>query len=641
MNTEKAPYFYSRPFVIAAGGLGMGIAAGRLLIGPPAYWAAVVGLLAALILHLAKIRRLPFLLLAFAIGLLRLQFAYPALPQPIQTCELTGRIAQTPVRGNASWRIVLDNAECNGYPIDGCVLLTLPDKQNKYTPDYGQTLHTTASLSLPQGARNEGGLDMRFYCFTQGISCTAFAGDGIASFKHGKTGLYGSLLSLRTHSTKLLVDMLGNDNGSLAAGVLHGDTNGIPDDILSDFRDSGLSHLLSVSGLHVSLLAGIVLYFMRRCRDGVQLSAIALFVLFYSAFTAFSAPAVRAAIMVVCLQLSGVLMRRNDPLSSLSLAFLIILIVSPFSLFSAGFQLSFSAMAGIFLLYPSLSAALSRLPRPVSEAIALSLAASASTLPATAAHFNRMPILAVFANLLVTPLAALSLVPSGIALLVHPIWPALANSIAQIAGVTLTLIRSIAFAAAQPGVLNIASPTFGAAALYFCALLIISPYCRAQLQIKRLLFGMSSALCLLLWLYPALSRPAVFATALDVPDGYAVHIHAPDKDTLVGTLQALNSSDVKEYLAYNGLTKFDIRVSETDGVEIQIGNSHLNLSRGLVQTDSTLYTLEQNGQIRFYEQNGKLHALAYAEDERYAILMEQPRRKVNLEELWTTTAFSN
>jgi competence protein ComEC len=140
------------------------------------------------------------------------------------------------------------------------------------------------------------------------------------------------------------------------------------------------------------------------CRESVQFAAISTFVLFYSAFTAFSAPAVGRGLMAITLQLSRLLSRRDDPLSSLSLAFIIILSVSPFSLFSAGFQLSFSAMLGIYLLMPFLTASFKCLPSLVSEPVALSLSASAATLPATAAHFHRMPLLAVFANLLVTPL---------------------------------------------------------------------------------------------------------------------------------------------------------------------------------------------------------------------------------------------
>lgn len=641
MNVRSPAFFYSRPFVIAAAGAGLGIAAGRFIIGPAAYWLIGGACFVCLIALFLKLPRFPLLLLVFAAGLLRLQFAYPMLPQPVDTCDLAGRIVQTPVRQTASWRIVLDNASCNGYPVDGRVLLTLPDARGKYMPRYGQTLQATAALSLPAGSRNEGGTDMRLYYFTQGISCTAYAKGGVVSLRDGRQGIYGTLLALRSQSTARLIELLGEENGALAAGVLHGDTTPIPDEVLADFRDSGLSHLLSVSGLHVSLLAAAAAFLLRRCREGVQFAAISAFVLFYSAFTAFSAPAVRAALMAITLLLSRVLLRRNDPLSSLSLAFLLIVSVSPFSLFSAGFQLSFSAMLGIFLLMPSITTVFNRLPPPISEPAALSLSASAATLPATAAHFNRMPLLAVFANLLVTPLAALSLLPSGIALLLYPLWPALARLVAQIAGVTLRLIRSVAFIAAQPGVWNVTSPAFSAAMLYFAALAFASPYCRTGKRIKSMLVCVSAALCLLLWTLPSVIRPATFITVLDVPRGYAAHIHTPERDTLVGTAEALNGTDLREYLNATGIRTYEATIGGSAGFEAVIGAYRLRLRPGAVDTETIRYETKMNGQMRFSEENGALRVEAYAGDDRYAILLEEPRPKLNLEGLWTTADFSN
>ena len=578
MNARWPAFFYGRPLVIAATGAGLGIAAGYLFIGPAAYCLVGSACLVCFLVFLLKLPRLPLFLLAFAAGLLRLQLAYPILPHPIESGELSGRIVQTPVRQTAIWRIVLDNASCNGNPIYGRVLLTLPDAREKYIPRYGQTLQTTVSLSLPVGARNEGGMDKRLYYFTQGVSCTAYA-KGSVSLQDGPQGIYGALLALRSQSTERLIELLGKENGSLAAGVLHGDTAPIPDDVQADFRDSGLSHLLSVSGLHVSLLAAAIAFLLRRCHEGARFAAISAFVLFYSAFTAFSAPAVRAGLMAITLQLSRLLSRRDDPLSSLPLAFLLILSVSPFSLFSAGFQLSFSAMLGIYLLMPSLTAAFKRLPSPISEPVALSLSASAATLPATAAHFHRMPLLAVFANLLVTPLAALSLLPSGIALLLYPLWPGLARFVAQIAGVTLALIRSVAFIAAQPGVWNVTSPTFGAAMLYFATMAFTSPYCRASKHIKGMLVSVSAALCLLLWMLPAMLRPA----------------------------------------------SYEATIGDAKGAELEIGSHRLYVKSGAVETGSIRYEANLNGQIRFYDNHGDLRVEAYADNDRYAILMEEPR----------------
>ena len=637
MSADKNTFFYGRPLLIAAVGTGLGISLGRVLLGSPAYWLAGVLALVALGAKCIRVRRLPLMLLMMSIGLLRLQLAYPVLPQPTDSCELSGRIVRTPVRQENSWLVVLGNAEQNGYIIDGRVLLTLPDSESYLYPRYGQILQTTASLSLPRSARNDGGLDLRFYYFSQGIVCTAFSGSGFVSLEDGETDFYGTLLALRDWSNTALIDMMGRVNGALAASMLHGYTDHVPDSVLADFRDSGIAHLLAVSGLHVSLLIGALVFLLRHRGYKLQLAVVAAFLLFYCAFTAFAASTVRASIMTICLLLARALWRRSDALSSLSLAFLLIVSISPFALFTAGFQLSFTAVLGILLLYPVFSAAFKRLPRPLGNSFALSISANVATLPATAANFNRLPLLAVAANLLVVPLAMLAILPAFIALLIYPLLPSLARIVAAVSGNTLTIMRAVASVAASPGLLTLAAPSLGTGLLYFLSLAFLSPFCLADQYKKHLLFSISTALCLLLWTYPVLSRPASHITVLDMPQSYAAHIHSPQGDALIGTAEALNSNTMEAYLAANGVNSPAIALGNEDGATIDFGSVQFFVSQSAVEVLGGRYETVKNGQMRFHFAGDALNIRTFADDKRYVILTEEARKAIELEDIWTTT----
>ncbi|HWR22892.1 MAG TPA: ComEC/Rec2 family competence protein [Feifaniaceae bacterium] len=619
MSAERKRWFNHRPFLTAALGMMAGVLLGRLLPGPSGYILSGVCFALAVLSRWTGIRWLPVFLAFLSIGTLRLELAYPKLPEPRKDCALTGTVMEVTRQGDGL-RVILSEASADGAPIDGFVQLALPETGGQ-TPEYGQRLASRASLSLPRGARNEGGMDYRFYCFSRGIVCTARA-YGPPALTDAPPGLYGRLLTLRDNATEVLVSLMGKENGALAAGMLHGAVEEIPEQTLEDFRSSGIAHLLSVSGLHVSLLAGALLMLLRHVKPVAQFIIVCAVLLFYCAFCAFAPPTLRAALMVVCLLLAKILHRRNDPLSALSFSFLILLLISPFALFSLGFQLSYTAVLGILLMYPALLAAMRRLPRTLSEPLALSVSAGLSTAPVSAAAFHSMSLLSVPANLLVVPLCALSMLPAGAALLLYPISGAAARFAASLSGAAIALMRAVARVAAGPGMLPLPPASFGAGVCFFLFLLFCSPYFLDKRSGRRLLCAVSAALCLLLWLAPLFTPPSRHVTVLDVA-GYAVHIHTDGEDAVVGTPEALKSTAVESYLHANGIYDAAMEEGGKEGVFVPVGGASLFVSFGGAETGGVLYTTNANGQMRFYEKDGVLLMQPYARDARYAILIDK------------------
>ncbi len=614
-------YFNKRPFVVAALGMMAGLLFSYRFPGMSGYLICGGALLCAAMLRAFRIRGVALFLLFLSLGALRLQLAYPAFPAERSVCTLTGVVSQI-VPKSYGTQLRLSHVQADGRMIDGDVLITLPP-QNGPEPAYGSRLHAEAALSPPQGPRNEGGMDYRAYCLSQGIVALAKA-KGAASIVDAPAGLYGNLLNLRDTSTQILIRLMGQENGALAAGMLHGAVTDIPEETLDAFRVSGIAHLLSVSGLHVSLLAGMLLLLLRRVRPVPQLLLISAALLFYCAFCAFAPATLRAALMTFCLLFSRVCNRRNDPLSALSFSFLLLLLISPFALFSVGFQLSYTAVLGILLLYPTLNDSMHSLPRTLKEPLALSISASVSTLPVSAAVFGTMPVLSIPANILVVPLCALSMLPSGIALLLYPLSPAIARFIASLSGAALSLMRAVAQAAAVPGMLWLPACSLGAGVCFFLFLLFCSPYFLGRRKERVFLASVSVALCIALVAIPPLLRPQRHITVLDVPYGYAVHVHEAGNDRLFGTEDALTGAAAERYLYVNGIFHAERRVADAKGMTVTLEGYTLLISLRSVTAGGHTYHTSRHGQIRLYVRNGQLSMQPYARDSRYAILIEKP-----------------
>lgn len=139
----------------------------------------------------------------------------------------------------------------------------------------------------------------------------------------------------------------------LLQGILFGDKSGFTDQQNLDFSNSGFAHITSVSGMHISFLCGFLFWVMGRLRLKRWLMFLISipFLIIFSAIAAFTPSVIRAVITMMMFMISYILVRENDPLTSLSFAGLILLIANPYMLFSYSFLLSFSAVAGILIFY--------------------------------------------------------------------------------------------------------------------------------------------------------------------------------------------------------------------------------------------------------------------------------------------------
>ncbi|MCR5192996.1 MAG: ComEC/Rec2 family competence protein [Bacteroidales bacterium] len=199
-------------------------------------------------------------------------------------------------------------------------------------------------------------------------------------------------------------------DGGVAEALVLGWKADIDRDTKANYRNAGLAHLLAVSGLHVGLLAGMVgiLFWWtgrerkgRIVRGSLQLMAVWLFAL----ITGMAPSTMRAALMFSIFIVNDMVGRRVVPLNLLALVAIVMLLADPLLIYNIGWQLSFSAVAGILLAQPAIRA----LHSPFGQAAAVSIAATLATMPVVVATFHRLPLYFLVANVIVVPIAGVIL----------------------------------------------------------------------------------------------------------------------------------------------------------------------------------------------------------------------------------------
>ena len=207
-----------------------------------------------------------------------------------------------------------------------------------------------------------------------------------------------------------LMQNMDEKNAYIAYAVLFGDQSMIDASVSDVYRNSGIIHVLTVSGLHISFIVGALMLLLKLFRSNkfVNLIIIALVLLFYCYLCGFTPSVVRATVMALILCLSRICNRPYDGLNSLAIAGFVIVLFSPLSTVDVGFLMSFFCVMFILLLAKPFTRVLSHvMPKKIAQLTAVSVAAQIGILPFTASFFSSFNFLSVFANLLIIPIFSL------------------------------------------------------------------------------------------------------------------------------------------------------------------------------------------------------------------------------------------
>lgn len=340
---------------------------------------------------------------------------------------------------------------------------------------------------------------------------------------------------------------------SLLWAMTLGWKTGLTNEIAMPFMESGTMHIFAISGLHVALIAGILVALLRVLRVPREYGGPLVIVLiwFYTAVTGWQPSAIRSTVMMSIVIAGWTLKRPSDLLNSLAAAALIILVWEPQQLFQASFQLSFSVVLSLALFAPvldklrrrwlasdpllpdQLRPRWQRLLRPVgfwlTAALTTSLAAWLGSIPLVAWYFHLFTPVSLLSNLAIVPLAGLTLTGNLASLLVGGWWPALAEVFNSSSWLSMKLMLLVSSWAAEipGGHWRVATPSYLTLILYYATLLAVMTGLWRRPRIRGWVFagiGLLGAACLTLWLT---DRAALKLTILPLNGGSGIYFDAP------------------------------------------------------------------------------------------------------------------
>ena len=321
---------------------------------------------------------------------------------------------------------------------------------------YGERLRLRGTIVEPPGRRVPGGFDYAFYLRSQGIDGLLYPKAlQISSLGDGDPGrLPAAAMALRSRLVDVIDDHLPSPAAELLTGILFGQRSRLPEEVQENFRSSGVGHLLAVSGLHVGLVAALILGLWRLLglRGKLPLFMAIILVFAYAYLTGLRPSALRAAIMISFTLGALLLERERDLPTAVALAALITLALNPLHLFSIGFQLSYTATLSIIYLQPPLAAAALKLklPKFIRPLLTVTLAAQIGVLPLCAYYFHHVPVGALLFNIVLLPLMS-PLVALGLGgALAGLIWPAAAPLILLPCRLLLELVLAVTALSRHP-----------------------------------------------------------------------------------------------------------------------------------------------------------------------------------------------
>lgn len=317
----------------------------------------------------------------------------------------------------------------------------------------GQLLLVHSKLFYPQVPILEGSFNYADYLHKKGISVLCRFSNNDFLDLHAIDYSYRQLLvDFRNHLVNSLkVNGLKDDQLSIASALLLGARSEISEDLNEAYSNSGITHVLAVSGMHVGLVFLAVGFFLKRIKNKAYACILSLaFLWSYACLTGLSPSVIRAAWMFSFISIGKLFRSGHQKWNSIAASALLMLIIDPFIWLDAGFQLSFFAVWGIVALgkLPEVFITRYKYFNYFLEAGWISCIAQLCTIPISLFIFGKFPIYFLLANLLVVPLSTVLTYWGITCFMVLPI-PQLAQIFCSVLGWGIDAMNFIAYQISQ------------------------------------------------------------------------------------------------------------------------------------------------------------------------------------------------
>jgi competence protein ComEC len=338
---------------------------------------------------------------------------------------------------------------------EGKVLLYLFSKNLDFEPAYGQRILVVQTPVVVQTAINPGDFDFRTFLSYQGIYYQAHVPGNHVHLLEPNTGNVLMAAAIRARKSAIEIirsTILSRQEASVAMALILGVKSFIDPEVRQAYQSAGAMHVLAVSGMHVGLVFGaltLIFGFIKKKKHGVWVFTgfIILVLWAYALVTGFSASVLRAVTMCTFVLLANGVGKHYNMFNILGIAAFILLLFQPTILFDVGFQLSFAAVFGIFVIYPvsgHLVQTGNKIPDMAWKVSCVAFAAQLFTFPLSLFYFNQFPNYFLLSNLAIVPTSTLAMYTS-LANLCTSWVPILNLLMGKLAGYSIWLMNACIF----------------------------------------------------------------------------------------------------------------------------------------------------------------------------------------------------
>lgn len=318
---------------------------------------------------------------------------------------LTGKIITEPVIKNNRQQFILETTKLNDNSIK--------EKTFVYAPllndlKYGDIIKLTGKLQIPPSATFPGNFDYGKYLNRQKIY-TLFYSSEFELLNQNPSLIKNFALKTKNDISNRFSNFFKLPYAPILQAMLIGDKSSLDKETTDIFINTGLIHILVVSGLNVGFYVIIFIFLFKLFNLPLKyvylLTIPAIF--FYTILTGANPPVVRASIMTFCILLSLILNREPLIYNAISLSALILLIFNPQELFTASFQMSFLATLGIIYLYPKINNIFGKIKNKYLKwgwnVVSVTLSAQIALIPILIFYFGKLSLISFIANILIVP----------------------------------------------------------------------------------------------------------------------------------------------------------------------------------------------------------------------------------------------
>ena len=527
-------------------------------------------------------------LIIFLCGVIAPQNRINKIKSPVEdilgkNIEITGQISGDVkhTKGYSSYTLLVDKVEVYGNVYNRPFKIKIIDYKNK--KDYIIPFNSVKIGGRIENSNqyiNTGLIDYERYLLIRGISGT-MAADldfNIKSYKDSKRPIPHKIYNSKINIEKILSKYTYGKTYEMLKGVTLGDVSNMDREDYKAFQDIGIVHIFAVSGYNIWLIYSIlqIIFSFLKVKAKIKFIIIICILGIYTILVGGSPSIVRAFVMMLLIVLGKVLKREADPLTSLSLAGIIILMANPLRILDIGFQLSFICVLAIILIYPKMNIYFNKinihLPKKIRDSIILNISIQVGILPLLLYYFNSFSILSILSNLVIVPMVSLfTVIGMAIPILAFTfeggafLLGEIANYIGNIILKITYFIDGIPYSN-----LNVVSPSILGIIVYYIYLALILNIVAIKNKQQKILKAALAAVLVLVTIYPMFNSE-LNIYFINVGQGDSILISTPDNKYILmdGGGKPKNSFStmdigeqiVKPYLLTHGVNNLNMIIS--------------------------------------------------------------------------------